>query len=110
MAQVMVISDWTATYDDPITLTKNDLVCVTGREDIWDGHRWLWAIAPCGREGWVPHTLIRKRVAREDYSAKELTCVVGDILASHQRTHGWTWCIAADGREGWVPDRCITRI
>lgn len=107
MTPVRVIADWSATYPDPITLSKDDPVTLTGREDIWDGYRWLWAAAPDGREGWVPDALIRNGISLGDYSAVELSCRSGEAVTLHRKTHGWGWCSAADGREGWVPLRCL---
>ncbi len=34
-------------------MAKGEFLSLTGREDVWDGHRWLWAVADDGREGWV---------------------------------------------------------
>jgi len=38
-----VTEDWTATYPDPITLRAGEALVPDGREDLWDGHRWIWA-------------------------------------------------------------------
>lgn len=46
-----VIEDWQATYADPIRLTSGDVLYLTGREDNWDGHIWLWARSSDGLEG-----------------------------------------------------------
>lgn len=107
MTSVLVIADWSATYPDPITLAKDAPVTLTGQEDIWEGHRWLWAVAPDGRAGWVPDSLIRDATALRDYTATELSCRVGETLTLHHNTHGWAWCTANDGRAGWVPLRCL---
>ncbi|NKB52093.1 MAG: hypothetical protein GKR97_07715 [Rhizobiaceae bacterium] len=42
--------------------------------------------------------------AKFDYSASELSCVAGEILAKIQSSHGWTWCQNGQGGAGWVPD------
>ncbi len=52
-----VVETHHATYPDPIAFDAGDVVRLTGREDIWDGYRWQWAIAPDGREGWIPDSL-----------------------------------------------------
>ena len=66
-----------ASYANPIKVTKGQRVTLIGREDIWDGHRWFWAVSDDGREGWVPDNYITRTannpVACCDYSAFELT-------------------------------------
>jgi len=54
MKQRTVLYSHNATYSDPIRVAKGEIVRLTGREDLWDGHRWLWAVAEDGKEGWVP--------------------------------------------------------
>jgi hypothetical protein len=97
----------TASYADPIEVTTEQPVTLTGREEIWDGHRWLWAVAEDGRAGWVPDSYVtgaaEKPVACCDYSAIELTCSAGETVAFLGQTHGWAWCRKSDGSEGWVP-------
>ncbi len=96
-----------ASYADPIRVAAGAALTLTGREDIWDGHRWLWAVADDGREGWIPDDLVTdddgRSVAARDYSAVELTCAVGDIVELQHQTHGWAWCQTAAGDEGWLP-------
>jgi hypothetical protein len=104
--QYEVTEDWTATYDAPVVLSAGETIELSGRQDIWDGHIWLWAKSPAGKEGWIPDSLVRtingKHVAGEDYSAIELTCKRGQIVTGVEETHGWVLC-RAEGRTGWVP-------
>jgi hypothetical protein len=104
---VSVIADWVATYDDPMRIIKNDPIALSGREDIWVGHRWLWASAPSELEGWIPDTLVVKGLATYTYSAAELTCAIGEVLTMQKQTHGWSWCKNLNGISGWVPHRCL---
>lgn len=68
--KLRVIEDWQATYADPIRLAAGDMLYLTGHEDNWDGHTWLWARSSDGSEGWIPDNLICEaeggHVARED--------------------------------------------
>lgn len=104
-----VKADWQASYPDPIRFSAGEALCLTGRQEEWDGHLWLWARAPDGREGWVPDTIARRTaagcIAGADYSAAELTCRSGERLTGESETHGWVFCRAPDGRTGWVPRR-----
>lgn len=101
-----------ASYADPIEVAKGDRLTLSGDEDLWDGHRWIWAAAAGGKEGWVPDDLIVDLgdgpIAARDYSAIELTCESGEAVEVIHETHGWAWCRRHDGREGWVPLSCLS--
>lgn len=101
-----------ASYPDPIRLARGESLALTGREDNWDGHRFLWAVAADGRAGWVPAGLIVEGdggpVAARDYSAVELTCAAGETVELLWQTHGWAWCRTAAGAEGWLPLRILS--
>ncbi len=103
----VVLENHHASYAEPIKVDKGAVLSLTGREDVWDGHRWLWAVADDGGEGWVPDDLIieidERPVASRDFSAIELTCSAGDAVESIWQTHGWAWCRKCDGSEGWLP-------
>lgn len=98
-----------ASYADPIRVRRHDVIALSGRSEVWDGHRWLWARAPDGREGWIPDDLPVERsnemVADRDYSAVELTCGVHERMHVLERRHGWAWCRNMSGAQGWVPLR-----
>jgi hypothetical protein len=103
----IVLEAHNASYADPIEVAQGARLLLTGREDDWDGHRWLWAVADDGREGWVPDDLVSETddgpVASRDFSANELTCSAGEAVRFIRETHGWAWCRKDDGREGWLP-------
>ena len=103
----VVLENHHASYAEPIKVAKGAVLSLTGREDVWDGHRWLWAFADDGGEGWVPDDLIieidERPVASRDFSAIELTCSAGDAVEIIRKTHGWAWCRTCDGSEGWLP-------
>lgn len=110
-----VISDHKAIYPDPIAVKRGDGITLNGREDDWDGHRWLWAIADDGREGWVPDDLpitVSGKNARcaYDYSAAEISANSDEILNGTIQRHGWVWCHSKNGATGWVPVKCLLKI
>lgn len=110
MAQELtVLSDHQASYQNPIAFATGDAITLSGRKDLWDGHQWIWARAPDGREGWIPDGITESRgqvtIALTDYSAAELTCRIGETLTGLSSTHGWTWCRNVAGESGWVPTR-----
>ena len=84
---------------------------LSGRQDVWEGHVWVWGTDASGRSGWVPDDLCvtegDKVVAASDYTAQELTVQVGQVVTGGAATHGWTFCRDHDGDTGWVPDACL---
>lgn len=106
----VAIREHVATYPNPIRVAHGDEIHLDGREEEWDGWRWLWAAAN-GREGWVPDDLPvrdgRRLRAARSYSAAELSVRPGQRLAVTEFTHDWLWCIGDDGEEGWAPERCF---
>ena len=104
----VIAENWTASYGEPIAVQADDPVMLTGRRDSWDGHVWLWARGPDGREGWVPDDLIDGAGrARRAFDAAELSCLAGEALDMLEATHGWVRARDADGRCGWVPERVL---
>lgn len=107
-----VDEDWQATYADPIRLAAGEVLQLTGRQDNWDGHIWLGAKSSGGLEGWIPDSLVGETeggyVAREDYTAAELTCRSGEILTAERETHGWVFCMSEGGAAGWVPRKNLS--
>ncbi|MFK0682745.1 SH3 domain-containing protein [Ochrobactrum sp. BD67] len=102
-----LLEDHVAPYSDPIAFIQGQAVSLTGKAEIWDGYRWLWAVGPDGRAGWIPDDCITfvdgRAIALRDYSAMELTCNKGATLLVIEETHGWAWCRAPNGVCGWVP-------
>jgi len=102
-----LLEDHVASYEDPIAFTQGQALSLTGKAEIWDGYRWLWAVGPDGRAGWIPDDSVIVKdggvIALRDYSAMELTCDKGAILLVIEETHGWVWCSAPNGLAGWVP-------
>ena len=100
-----------ATYADPIDVAEGDVISLSGREDSWEGHRWLWAVAADGREVWVPADLPCSRgnltVAAYDYAARELTVVPDETVNLLHVSHGWAWCRRETGGEGWIPESVL---
>ncbi len=96
-----------ASYADPIVVCAGEELILTGRDDNWKGHRWLWAIAPDGRQGWIPDGLVVTEGCRTragfDYSAVELSCSRGETLIAGDTINGWVWCTNSRGISGWVP-------
>lgn len=98
-----------ASYADPISVVAGQKVQLTDREEIWDGHRWIWAEAD-GRSGWVPDDLVLgDGTAARDYSAVELEADPDTLMEVLAESHGWAWCRNAKGLRGWVPLRTLSK-
>jgi SH3-like domain-containing protein len=110
----IVVKDWVATYANPISISAGEQVELTGRQEDWDGHIWLWAKSADGLEGWIPDSLFdigkTLHLAKDDYTAVELSCQTGQVLSGIKDTHGWVYCRSADGRLGWVPRRNLEQL
>jgi len=112
--QWKVIADHQAIYPNPISIKQDDRITLSGRDDVWDGHRWLWAIANDSREGWVPDDLpiaLSGNSARSayDYSAAEISVDSGEFVNGTTQRHGWLWCQNNQGTFGWVPLNCLLK-
>ncbi len=96
MKPQIVLETHNASYADSIEAAKGAPLSLTGREDVGDGHRWLWAVADDGREDWVPDDLVSESdeglMASRDFSANELTCSAGEAVGLIRETHGWAGC------------------
>ncbi len=114
MTTLTITRAYTTQYADPIRCKPGEVLTLTGRVDAWEGNAdwvWLWAIAPDGREGWLPADVVEApgpmhvgaARAHRDYDARELTVLVGEKVELLETAGGWHLCRAADGRTGWVP-------
>lgn len=102
-----LLTGYTAQYPDPLCLAAGEAFTLTGREDLWQGYLWLWAVAADGRTGWVPAAWVDRRgaqgVCRREYSARELSVRAGAVVTVLEAESGWCWCADSLGRRGWVP-------
>lgn len=123
MEKYNVVCGWTASYDNPITLKKDEKVIVdlSIKETDPEWADWVWCMAGNGTVGWVPIQILNVRetlpdekqiaIALEDYSAYELTVDQGDTVVGDSKClNGWLWCRKENSiEEGWLPMRCLQR-
>ncbi len=113
MVEAVAVADYQQCYPDPIRVDAGERLIVTQREDLWDGHRWVWAVDPDSREGWVPDNLPvlqgQQFVAAYAYNAIELNARVGEKFQCAKSTHGWIWCVNQNGDQGWLPRAIFAR-
>ena len=98
-----VISGYTRVYEDPVAFRAGEPITLGREDDEYPG--WIWCTDSRGRSGWVPLTIVDREaaVARQDYSALELSVEPGALLMIEQEESGWALCRNASGERGWVP-------
>jgi hypothetical protein len=101
-----VTADYRAVYPDPIELLPGDILMVGERDTEWPA--FVWCTGPDGRVGWVPdnciiRTGVGQGVARQAYSARELTATNGEIVGLEHEEGGWYWVVNGRGELGWLP-------
>lgn len=106
----LVVSAHESEFPNPITFKKGDPLVVgeeyTGPEG-WDN--WFLCRTPGQEPGWVPGQIIEhlgdsSGRALDDYTARELNVLEGELLIGTRTLNGWVWCRKSAGSEsGWVP-------
>lgn len=99
---------------NPIELTVGDVVRLGEKfkdDEMWPN--WVHCVSiRTGKSGWTPIQILQidgeTGVATTDYTAKEMTVSVGDVVNGQHELNGWLWCIRKfDGQSGWVPQNCL---
>lgn len=96
-----------STYQDPIAIAPGDALSVGRRDKEYPG--WIWVTLENGNQGWAPeqfldlHEAGRLAIATEDYNARELDTLVGEILTLHLELNFWLLVENSSGEIGWVP-------
>lgn len=107
--QGVVTQSYQRQYEDPISVKAGEAVRITER-DLWgndERYPWIWCINSAGKGGWTPEQYIEVTgetgIAKQAYSALELTVATGDVVTIEREANGWYWVINQAGNEGWVP-------
>lgn len=106
MNKLIVIKNYQAPYDDPISVSVGDEVVINNEKKTnWRG--WVWCTSKLGKSGWVPENYLERHgnigYLRCDYNAIELTIQVGEILTCHKEESGFIWVTNQIGQQGWIP-------
>lgn len=106
----LVVRPHESEYPRPITFKKGDPLVVGEEYEGAEGwENWFLCSTPGQEPGWVPGQIIERLAgatgrAREDYTARELNVLEGEIVTGGKVLNGWLWCENAAGTEsGWVP-------
>lgn len=102
-------------YPNPLKLTKGELVKLGeyAPEENWKD--WIWTENAQQEGEWVPIKLIAVSIdsnqgtVLEDYSAKELSVVIGESFEKIKSLNGWSWVKRISNQEeGWIPNEIIS--
>lgn len=118
MAKMYIVKqEYQNSNTDPIELKSGDLVSIG--EEFKDNSMWPnWVNCvskKTNKNGWTPIQILQINgstgIALCDYSAKEMTVAVNDVVSGFKEMNGWIWCIReADKENGWVPASCLERV
>jgi hypothetical protein len=111
--KVRVIEEYQAEYPDPIQAKAGDDV-VLDWENKTDIAGWVWSTNQAGKSGWVPIAYLdihgEKGKLLHDYSARELTVHVGEVLTVHKTESSFHFVTDENGQQGWVPTKNVKQI
>jgi hypothetical protein len=104
-----VIEAYRTAYPDPLTVSAGATLTFGRRDSRWPG--WIWCTSWDGKGGWVPEQFLRIEgkdcTTLRDYSARELSVHVGDLLTLRELEIGWYWASDPSGKSGWVPAKNV---
>ena len=104
------------TFDNlaPIELLVGDTVQLGEMTDPSGPYpNWIHCVLPrTGRKGWVATDILEingdSGKAICNYTAKEMTVLIGDIVDTQYELNGWYWCIRQhDSEQGWIDKKIL---
>ncbi len=108
------ISPHTTEYENPIKLSKGEIVKLgdLAPEEKWNN--WIWVENDKQQGGWVPVQIIentednKNGIALEDFNSKELNISKNEIVIKVKSFNGWSRVRkTTNNDEGWIPDEVI---
>jgi uncharacterized protein YgiM (DUF1202 family) len=108
MALVVVSYEADAKYRiAPVTVRAGEELRIGRRDDEWPG--WVFCEDSTGRQGWIPEKYLKitgeEGMAEQDYTARELSAVEGEIVRVEKLESGWAWVTSMTDETGWIPIR-----
>jgi uncharacterized protein YgiM (DUF1202 family) len=102
----LVVAGHEPQYPDPLTMNSGDALKIMKRRDEeWPG--WVFCESQSGKRGWVPEKSIKidgeAAVAQQNYVAREVTVMEGEIVRIENVESGWAWVTNMTDATGWVP-------
>lgn len=104
-AQYRVIEPYESPFSDPLEVDAGTKLQFERRETEWEG--WLWCTAPSGKTCWAPESWLTLEegacTLKRDYSARELSAEVGELITADFIESDWVYGSTAAGEQGWIP-------
>jgi hypothetical protein len=102
----LVATGYETQYPDSLTMnTGDELKILKTRDEEWPG--WLFCESRSGKRGWVPEKSLiidgDGAVAQQNYMAREVTVMEGEIVRIESVESGWAWVTNMTNETGWVP-------
>ena len=109
-----VVEEHKPNNSNPIKVRKGETVKlgrISDEEDGWSNWIYCYCLNSTS-EGWTPIQIIQIEndygIVKNDYSAKELDVIIGDVVDGELELNGWLWCNRLnDFKEGWLPKEKI---
>lgn len=100
-----VIEGYHAAYPNPLTVNAGEKLTYVKKDYRWPG--WIRCTNWEGKGGWIPEHFLsiegKSCTVQRDYTARELTVLVGDLLTLRELESSWYWANDRSGKSGWVP-------
>ena len=112
-----VIENYKSQYNDPIHIEFGTLLNIEKEDSEYPG--WFFCRIKNHSQhkgGWVPKSVIAftsqaQGYAIEEYTAKELDILAGEIIEKIKEINGWIWCKKINNcEEGWIPSDIISEV
>ena len=75
---------------------------------------WLWCHNNNGAQSWVPEAWLKiegeQAILLRDYSARELSVVIGELVTVELSQSEWAYCRKKNGKLGWLPLTCLQEV
>jgi uncharacterized protein YgiM (DUF1202 family) len=92
--------------DNPLTITRGQELKILKRNDE-EYPGWVLCENEQGIQGWVPENMLKivqnRAVAQNQYDARELSLMEGEIVRIEQLESGWAWVTSMTDQTGWIP-------
>ena len=104
----VVVTGYESQYPDPLDMNAGDqLKILKRRDEEWPG--WIFCEDKRGKKGWVPENIVKidgdRAIAEQDYVARELSVMEGEIVRIENQESGWVWVTNMTNETGWIPLR-----
>lgn len=111
MTKLIAITGHKSNYPNPIEFFKEDKVTLGALNTEFVG--WIRVTTDNGNIGWAPIQYIdfdlgsTAGTANQDYNARELDTVVGEIVILVRELSEWSLVRNENGLVGWVPAKTL---